>query len=670
MANVTLYKGYRGSRNVLNDLPSTSYDLECRFDKLTSNLAHIIIDNSLINIINYNYIKIDADLTNRDYDEYYFIDSLEYLNQNKVKVNISLDYLRTFKDVEFKHSISAVNRDNNSTDSTLQRSYKLVGSCVETPINTNMKYTRSDDGLLTKDEYNFIKSHFRTYLVICNDFLTTRDGVKVYHEEDYLDRFQLTTEENTSEPFFSNSKVKGRLYYLFNVYNGNFEPDIKYNKWNACFPPNYETSTIGESSTYTTYQFDSFISKFMISGNPNNVVERVVCLDGLGRFEKIDGKIMHNFHSYIKEKHKRRVILASDNWDVAVYKIFGVLIETDFIEQDLTDYFYKPLEIKGNKPAVNVLKYKDLEIPLKMPYYLRYNMWTLERNRFKDFGSYNDSGFFKRTIFLQPNPKEKITIQYFNHDNENEASRKIIENNVEEYWTDVNYDFPISSSVIDSHLSVNEKMYQLEKQKMEREMDLNLQQIKRDRTTNSIGLGLDIGSSLLSLGSAISGNVVAAGQLGGAIGGTANSVMNRVNQYENLKRKESDIHYEIEYQKEKREIELDNLRKQGNIIKGDTYETDEMSCFRPVILTIHLTRNDMYSENYPLYESSIPYTTASTIQNLLDIHKGFKGRIIYEDSYNFSENKVVNNRHDINELNEILKIGVHSYNEIDRSVYE
>lgn len=120
--------------------------------------------------------------------------------------------------------------------------------------------------------------------------------------------------------------------------------------------------------------------------------------------------------------------------------------------------------------------------------------------------------------------------------------------------TDVNYDFAISSSVIDSHLSVNEKMYNLEKQKMNREMNTSLEQIKRDRITNSIGLGLDIGSSLLSIGSAISGNVVATGQIGSSIGGVANSILGRVNQYENIKRKESDIHYEREYQKEKEKL--------------------------------------------------------------------------------------------------------------------
>lgn len=659
MTKVTLYRGYSGSRNVLNELPSFYHKLDCRFEKLTSNLSHIIIDKPCDDINTFNYVKIDSELINKDRDEYYFIDSLEFLTQNKVKFNLSLDYLQTFKDHNLSYMVSAVNKENDNNE-YLEMSYKLVGNCVETPLNTDIPY--DETGHLSKEDYDFVKKHFRTYLVICNDYLRNIDGVRVYYHFNLPNAFVETSHDSFIGEDFRKNNVKGRFYYLFNVYHEYNSEDIIYDEWGGKFYYNKDKEMTGSVSEHqkNVIGFNEMISKFMISGNANNIVERVVSLDGLGSFSKGTDTTKYRFNGLIKKADKTRVIITNEGNTVPLAgreTVFGIMFHTDVIEQNLGSYFFDILEIKGNKPAVKVLKYKDLEIPLKKPYYTdSYNNDYEHRTIFDYFNNY---GSFKRTIFLQPNPKEKITIQYFNYDREEVGYKNIIENNIEEYWTDVNYDFAISSSVIDSHLSVNEKMYNLEKQKMDREMNTSLEQIKRDRITNSIGLGLDIGSSLLSIGSAISGNVVAMGQIGSSIGGVANSVLGRVNQYENIKRKESDIHYEREYQKEKREIELDNLRRQGNIIKGDTYETDEMSCYRPVLVTVHLANNNIYSTRYPLYELSQEYEKVGTIQSLLDEYNGFKGRIINGAS--------IGNRYDINELNDILKMGVHKYNEKDRT---
>ena len=54
------------------------------------------------------------------------------------------------------------------------------------------------------------------------------------------------------------------------------------------------------------------ISKFMISGNANNIVERVVSLDGLGNFSKGTDTTRYLFSGRIKNADKMKVIITNE----------------------------------------------------------------------------------------------------------------------------------------------------------------------------------------------------------------------------------------------------------------------------------------------------------------------------------------------------------------------
>ena len=269
MTKITLYQ-YNGKKDTIGEMKNgLVISSQALFTPLNEFLAELVVyfDNS-DNAKNYNYIEIDKNIDNKNYKNYYFVEDLFILNDNKAKYMLSLDIVRDYLTTNNNFHITAVTDNGigdiffeNTESVYIPQDYEEIfnnknvnlGTFKNLTFNENItdinewtSYYEIGDFVTSKKDLIYFSDIFNAYLVVCNDLLGEREintEVDSKNKEQFIaynieeDKYKtLNWCSGKEKEYLLNHQVNGKYYYLFiDFKNANLEG--KEPNWNTEFTP-------------------------------------------------------------------------------------------------------------------------------------------------------------------------------------------------------------------------------------------------------------------------------------------------------------------------------------------------------------------------------------------------------------------------------------------------